>query len=205
MRKLLLILLCLPMIGFGQDSNGEYKKSSHSIMLGLNTYFNTVYYDFDYMDRTAIGFDLSYSFSLALQSNWSYSPYITCNYISETITLIPATLQPASASSTGDLALSKNIQLKSQYYYFFIGQKFGHIHNEIFSSYIGASFRINTNYRTISLGSCLEVEERLSFNKTHFIFFNIRALLFERSYLKNSNLGGYFSVIEPTIGYGITF
>jgi len=156
MKKLLLILLCLPMIGFGQDDKiifssgdtiygkvievgvndityqhkgettnyiskkrdiakviyssgrvenfeglkviekrkkvlfktqqinnnlGEYQKSNHSIMLGPSTNIDNFYYTYDTWDRTAIGFDINYSYSIAIQSFWRYSTYFTFNYL----------------------------------------------------------------------------------------------------------------------------
>ena len=205
-KKLLLILLCLPFIAFGQD-----KKSSHSIMLGLNTYFAMKDYGLAgrEMDRKTIGFDLSYSFSLTSQSNWSYSPYFTYNYIYETISHIGSNFSPSSNDIPIDdssdnilpLGYHNNIKYTSQSSNFFIGQKFGYIHNRIFSTYIGTSILINTNY----LDAYLELEERLILTKTHFTFFNIRTSIVERSYLKNSNFGSWFNVISTTIGYGIAF
>ena len=206
MKKLLLILLCLPMIGFAWDIR-EYKKSNHSILLGLNKKYSL----FESYERStkAIGFDLSYSFVLASQSNWRYSPYFTYNYIYE-----KQEMEMLYSAEVNDPVISPlYVSYRKS---FFIGQKFGHIHNEMFSTYIGASIGYssikstwtNSDYEfsSGSISSYIELEERLSFNKIHFIFLNIRTRVLKREQLKNELLGaGWFTVIEPTIGYGITF
>ena len=177
----------------------EFQKSSHSIMVGLNTNFDQYYYNMDHIDRTAIGFDLNYSYSLALSSNWRYNSFFTYNHNYERIKISSVGLfAPADPSipNNSTYSIARN--------YVFIGQKIGHIHNEMFSTYIGSSIRVYAGlgggFDDLKVFS--EVEERLSFNKTHFIFLNIRTISIQESNLKNSNTL-WFYVVEPTIGYGI--
>jgi len=276
MKKLLLILLCLPMIGFGQDtkldeivfSNGdtifgkvievgvndityqhkgettnniskkrdiakviyssgrvqtfdglkvlekqkrvlekiqqpnsrfeEFQKSSHSIMLGLNTNFIR---DRGNVDRSVIGFNLIYSYSLAFHPNWRYNSYFNYNYTYETLKLNQGFFTPADVDDP--FLESPELIHGNSYNHFFIGQKIGHIHNEMFSTYIGSSIRIRTDMISWEFKFFHELEERFSFNKTHFIFLNIRAILFQPNLLMNSYSSGWFNVVEPTIGYGI--
>ena len=286
MKKLLLILLCLPVIGFGQDdkldeivfSNGDtiygnvievgvnnityrykgeitnnisknrdivkikyasgrvqnfdgfkviekkkrvlkktqkpnsklekLKKSSHSIILGVNTNFNQYYNDMDHIDRAAIGFDLNYSYSLALSSNWRYNSFFRYNHIYERYRYL-AFGDMIETDGAFDPAISMNNNSTQSYTRndIFIGQKIGYIHNEMFSTYIGSSISTNTDYFSPDeITYYFEVEERLSFNKTHFIFINIRTMLSQPgSGLKNSNSSGWPDVIAPTVGYGVTF
>ena len=193
--------------GKTQQPNSKFeklKKSSHSIMVGLNTNFDQYYYNMDHIDRTAIGFDLNYSYSLAFHPNWRYNSFFTYNHIYERIKISSVGL---FAPAVGDPSTPNNSTYSIARDYVFIGQKIGHIHNEIFSTYIGSSIRVYAGlgggFDDLKVFS--EVEERLSFNKTHFIFLNIRTILFQPNLLMNSYSSGWFNVVEPTIGYGITF
>jgi len=284
MKKLLLILLCLPMIGFGQEDKiifssgdiiygkvievsvndityqhkgettnyiskkrdiakviyssgrvenfeglkviekrkkvlfktkqinnnlGEYQKSNHSIMLGPSTNIDYFYYTDDNWDRTAIGFDLNYSYSIAIQSFWRYSTYFTFNYLREERTRAWSNLTFGDAIDPQDgfvydSAIPSNYSHTNYYYNFFIGQKFGHIHNKYFSTYIGSSIRLRKTIGKDDISHFLELEERFSFINNHFIFLNIRTKIFQQSSLINSNTTS-FQVVESTIGYGIKF
>ena len=188
---------------------GEYQKSNHSIMLGPSTNIDYFYYTMDPWDRTAIGFDLNYSYSIAIQSFWRYSTYFTFNYLREERTIYWSSLTfgdmiDPQYGFVGDSAIPSNYSHTNYYYYynFFIGQKFGHIHNKYFSTYIGSSIRLRKSKYVNDINSFLELEERFSFNNNHFIFFNIRTIPIQESNLKNSNTL-WFYVVEPTIGYGI--
>jgi len=174
---------------------GEYQKSSHSIMLGLNTNFIRGWGN---VDRSVIGFDLIYSYSLAMQSYWRYNSYFTFNYFVETITLHPSSL---SLGENDPVLPTYSDPHSNGFFNFFIGQKFGHIHNKMFSTYIGTSISLKAQNQ---INIYQEIEERFSFNKKHFIFLNIRTKLFQQSNLKNSNIF-WFPTVEPTIGYGIKF
>jgi len=189
---------------------GEYQKSNHSIMLGPSTNIDNFYYTYDAWDRTAIGFDLNYSYSIAIQSFWRYSTYFTFNYLREEMTIDRSYLtfgdiiDPQDGFVYGDPIMSSNYSYTNYYYNFFIGQKFGHIHNKYFSTYIGSSIRLRTTNGKDDISHFLELEERFSFINNHFIFLNIRTKIFQQSSLINSNTTS-FQVAEPTIGYGIKF